>query len=327
MTDHTISQQLEKTLKEQQTLRISKILSHSGISPGVYYRATKKKEEKASKRKQKKKHWKLISPEKEEMIIRTALEHPVLGYKKITHILRTRKGQKISKKAVYRVLKANNLLKSLRKRQRESRKRYEQKLKELLPTGINQVWQMDVTYVYVDKYGWHFQIDVQDYYSKYVLAQRFTRSYSGKEGTLALKEAITEAERLCGPLEGKIYLITDNGTTFVSGYFAKELKKQIIEGRDIEIFEHVRIGYRMPEHIGSIERYHGNCKQECIYLNWFTNPIEAEVALKNYRIYYNYERPHWGVNLKTPAEVYLGKDYFETLEYKPKEVDQYLKSA
>jgi hypothetical protein len=44
-------------------------------------------------------------------------------------------------------------------------------------------------------------------------------------------------------------------------------------------------------------------------------------------IYYNYQRPHWGNNLKTPAEVYLGKDYFETLEYKTKEVDQYLKSA
>jgi len=85
-------------------------------------------------------------------------------------------------------------------------------------------------------------------------------------------------EIFCGGSPGlKIHLITDNGTTFVSGYFAKELKKQIIEGRDIEIFEHVRIGYRMPEHIGSIERYHGNCKQECLEkCDWWGESINNE---------------------------------------------------
>lgn len=327
MTDQSISMELKKYLKEHKNLRISKILSLSEISPGVYYRAVDEKKTEVAKKKIKKKHWKLIPKATEDLIIKTALDHPVLGYKKIAHILRTRKKLKISKKTVYRVLKANNLLKKLRQRQKEIRKRYELKLRELLPTRINQVWQMDVTYIYVDNYGWYFQIDVQDYYSKYVLAQRFTRSYSGKEGAEAVKEALAEAERLSGPLTEQLHLVTDNGTTFISRYFAKELKQNLIEGKDIEIFDHIRIGYRMPEHIGSIERYHGNCKQECVYLNWFKDPLEAETCLYNYKNYYNYERPHWANKLKTPAEKYLGKSYFETLEYKPEDADVHLKSA
>lgn len=73
----------------------------------------------------------------------------------------------------------------------------------------------------------------------------------------------------------------------------------------------------MPEHIGSIERFHGNMKQECVYLNWYEDPLEAEISLRDYGIYYNYERPHRGNKPKTPAEVYLEKHYVETLNFKP----------
>jgi transposase InsO family protein len=176
---------------------------------------------------------------------------------------------------------------------------------------------MDVTYVYVEGYGFQFQIDVQDYFSKYVLAQRLCASYSAKEGIVTLKAAVQEAERLLGPMKNLVHLVTDNGTTFVAKFFVEKLKRETLSCVEERMFEHIRIGYRRPEHIGSIERYHGSVKKECVYVHWFTDPLEAAQTLEAYRRYYNFERPHWGLKLKTPAEIYLNRSYAEARPLKP----------
>ena len=135
-----------------------------------------------------------VSKRIEELVIQTALEHPMLGYKKIHHILITRKNVTINKKTVHRILKESGLLKKQKKRLKEIKNRYKRKLKELKPTKINQVWQMDVTYVYVEGDGFYFLIDVQDYYSKYILAQRLCYSYNAKEAIETLRYAIQEED-------------------------------------------------------------------------------------------------------------------------------------
>jgi hypothetical protein len=37
--------------------------------------------------------------------------------------------------------------------------------------------------------------------------------------------------------------------------------------------------------------------------NWSADPLEARRALLAYGEYYNYDQPHWALELKTPAEV------------------------
>jgi len=261
------------------------------LSPGIYYRANESKEPSESERKPPPKR--VISKEIEEAVIR------------------------VNRKAVYRILKEHGLLQEIERRRKEIEARYRRKLSELLPKGPNELWQMDVTYVYISGYGFLFQIDVQDYFSKYVLVQRICYSYSAKEGVAALKDAIAEAERLHGPLTKTIHLITDNGTTFIAKFWAEKLRNTKLSEKEERLFDHIRIGYRMPQHIGSIERFHGNFKRECVHLHWFQDPIEAEICAKSYGRYYNYERPHWTLKLKTPAEVYLNRPYEETLSFKP----------
>ena len=46
--------------------------------------------------------------------------------------------------------------------------------------------------------------------------------------------------------------------------------------------------------------------------SWFSDPLEARRALLAYGVYYNTERPHWALRLKTPAEAYLGAEWDET---------------
>ena len=43
--------------------------------------------------------------------------------------------------------------------------------------------------------------------------------------------------------------------------------------------------------------------------------IGREVS-RRYCAYYNYERPHWALDLKTPAEVYLGVSWKDAMEFK-----------
>ena len=261
----------------------------------------------------------MTSQFKEKIVIDTSLNHPDLGYKKIHHIVRQWLRVKINKKAVYRILKENDLLKDRVKKAAEIKKKYKLKLSELKPNGINEVWQMDITYVFVEGHGFQFHIDIQDYFSKYVLAGRLSHTYTAAEAIKAIRDAVSEAVRLTGaPLTKQIHLITDNGTTFIAKFFAAELGKLFQDDKKTKkLFEHIRVGYRMPQHIGSIERFHGNLKRECVYQHWFEDPLEAAEACRNYVVYHNFLRPHWTHKLKTPAEVYLKKEFHQTLDLMP----------
>ena len=96
-------------------------------------------------------------------------------------------------------------------------------------------------------------IDVIDYYSRHVLVTHLTESYTAKEGITALKKAIAEAESIHGRIEEEIILVTDNGVTFKANRFRREMEDEIENS-----LKHIRIGHRMPKHIGIIERLHGN---------------------------------------------------------------------
>src|SRR5215510_12154363 len=85
------------------------------------------------------------------------------------------------------------------------------KLFELLPQKLNDLWQMDVTYIHIPGHGWWYAVTVIDYYSRYLLACRLTSSYSALEVSYALTEARQEAEGVHGALEKPPFLVTDNG--------------------------------------------------------------------------------------------------------------------
>lgn len=243
-----------------------------------------------------------------QRIVETARKHHVLGYKKVHWILR-REGVVVGRRVVYRVMREEGLLK-MRKPRRVAREAARLRLRELQPTKPNQLWQMDVTYIHVPRYGFWYQIDVMDYFSRYLLAQRFTWSYSAAEGLRAIRQAVAEAERLHGTLREPVFLLTDNGSTFIAKRFGKGLKELLTE-EGADQLQHVRIGYRMPEHLGLLERFHGSLKAEAVWPNWFSDPVEARRVLLNYGEYYNYERPHWAHGLKTPAEAYLDRGFHD----------------
>ena len=162
---------------------------------------------------------------------------------------------------------------------------------------------MDVTYIFLPGYGWHYAITVIDYYSRYLLACYLTTSYSATEAIHALGLAREEAERLCGPLLKAPFLVTDNGPSFIARRFGK-----YIEDR----YSHVRIQYRTPTQLGLLERFHRTLKEEEVYWRIYDNPAHCRECLEEFRSRYNGRRPHWalvpeeGGDPLVPEEVYTG---------------------
>jgi transposase InsO family protein len=220
----------------------------------------------------------------EEAVVAMATANPWYGYKRIAVMCR-RAGHAITNRQCYRVMKKHGLLQKPRARAAELYQAA--KLFELLPTGPNDLWQMDVTYVHIPGFGWWYAVTVIDYYSRYLLAAHLTSSYSALAATEALAIARAEAERLCGPLTRPPFLVTDNGSSFIARRFVAFTKDN---------YRQVRIRYRTPTQLGLLERFHRTLKEEEVY----------------WRLY-NRVRPHWalvpesGGDPVVPGEVYTGK--------------------
>lgn len=232
-------------------------------------------------------------------IIAIAQASPMYGYKRVAVIAR-REGWRISNRQVYKIFKKQGLLR--KPINREARIHQAKKLFELLPSQPNKLWQTDVTYVHIPGHGWWYAVTVIDFYSRYLLACYFTPSYSAQDCCTALKLAKKRAEEIHGPLEHKINLVTDNGSSFLARRFVKMLNN--------EGFDHYRIQYRTPQQLGLLERFHQTLKTEEIYWKLYNSPGEARKSLEEFRKKYNEYRPHWslvpqaGGDAVTPDKVY-----------------------
>ena len=231
-------------------------------------------------------------------VVKMATENPWYGYKRIAIMCR-REGVPVTDRQAYRVMKLHGLLQ--RRRPYKAELHQASKLYELLPQGPNELWQMDVTYIHIPGFGWWYAVTVIDYYSRYLLACHLTTSYSAGEAIRALKVAREEAERVCGPLKKRPFLVTDNGSSFIARRFRHFTK---------DLYAHVRIQYRTPTQLGLLERFHRTLKYEEVYWRLYDSPVHCRDCLEEFRQRYNHRRPHWalvpeeGGDPLVPEEVY-----------------------
>ena len=282
-------------LSELPEARLTRVLKILGVASSSWYRPQPAPEE----RRRPGPAPRPVDPQVAQGVLIMARANPWYGYKRIAVMCR-RAGQGVKNRDAYRVMKAHGLL---QKRRRRPAELYQaSKLYELLPSGPNELWQMDVTYVHIPGYGWWYAVTVIDYYARYLLACRLTFSYCASEVIAALEEAKAEAERLHGPLAMPPFLVTDNGSSFIARRFG-----QYVDGR----FAHVRIQYRTPTQLGLLERFHQTLKNEEVYWRMYDDPRHARQCLAEFRERYNRLRPHWalvpeaGGDPVTPHDVYV----------------------
>jgi transposase InsO family protein len=283
--------------QSETTVRLTGVLKASGIAAASWYRTPVAEDQ----RRRPGPAPKPIADEIVVAVVETATRCPWYGYKKIAIICR-RNGHAVTDREAYKVMRDHGLL--LKPVARPAELHQAAKLFELLPKKPNDLWQMDVTYIHIPGYGWHYAVTVIDYYSRYLLACHLTTSYCAAEVIHALKLARAEAERIHGPLSRQPFLVTDNGPSFLARRFGAYLKDR---------FSHVRIQYRTPTQLGLLERFHKTLKTEEVYWRLYDDPAHARVCLAEFRARYNEERPHWalvpegGGDPGVPGEVYRGE--------------------
>lgn len=284
---------IDEELQREPGSRRTQVLGHAGIATSSWYRVPRAESKRPGPQPQ------VVPDEVLTAVVEMATANPWYGYQRIAVMCR-RAGHAVTNRQAYRVMKDHRLLQ--RKRTDKAEVYQSARLLELLPTGRNQLWQMDVTYIHLPGHGWWYAVTVIDYYSRYLLACYLTHSYSALEAIHGLARAREEAERLCGPLQQEPHLVTDNGSSFIAKRF-----QSYLEGS----FRQVRIQYRTPQQLGLLERFHQTLKSEEVYWRLYESPQHARECLAEFRARYNQVRPHWalvpaeGGDPYVPHEVYV----------------------
>lgn len=233
-----------------------------------------------------------------QRVIDLATAHPVYGHRKVWALLREDRYQ-VSPSTVYRWLKAAGLLQAQhyqreRREQARARERYVHR-----PQRVNELWQIDITYVWIPGYGMRYVFNVVDYHSRYVLASRICATHTTDDAVATLQAALAESDRCGHEIGERITLVSDNGPQFISRKF-----RQKLQGLP---FRHIRARSHHPQTTGMVERYHQSLKYEEIWLNEYVNPCEAATQIEAYRRRYNTYRPHEALNYAVPADIYMNR--------------------
>ena len=168
-------------------------------------------------------------------------------------------------------------------------KKYPNLVKEMTPTGSDQLWVSDITYLELSNRDAFLSL-VTDAYSRKIIGFHVSSSL-GAAGTLqALQMAIGEREQIPGLIHH-----SDRGTQYCCHKYVTELT-----GRKINI-SMTQGGD--PRDNAIAERVNGILKMELLQ-PVFANVQTAAAAVTQAVNIYNYLRPHSSLSMLTPALVH-----------------------
>jgi putative transposase len=216
--------------------------------------------------------------------------HPFLGSRRIREWLCGR-GYQVGRNRVHRLMQLMGIEavypKPKLSQPGEAHKVYPYLLNGVEVTRVNQVWSTDITYIRMAG-GFVYLVAVMDWYSRYVLSWALSVTMEMDFCVAALKQALRRGRP-------EIFN-TDQGSQFTSPKFSGELETRGIavsmDGRG-RCFDNI-----------FIERLWRSLKYEEVYLREYALVPEARTGIGKWFQFYNHDRPHQGLQYRTPAECY-----------------------
>jgi len=199
----------------------------------------------------------------------------------------------VSEASVYRLLKSLDLITSPAFIVIKAADEFRDKT-----TAINQLWQTDFTYLKVIGWGWMYLSTILDDYSRYIIAWKLCTTMKTSDVTDTLNLALQASDCDQAPVVHKPRLLSDNGSSYVSGELAEWLGDKKMG--------HVRGAPYHPQIQGKIERWHQTLKNRILLENYFF-PADLEARIEAFVDHYNHQRYHESINNLTPADVYFGR--------------------
>jgi len=160
----------------------------------------------------------------------------------------------------------------------------------------NQLWQTDLfTFILKRQNRRVYLVAFMDDHSRFLVGYGLHVSQSSALVLEVLRAAITNYGT---PQE----ILTDNGSQYVTwrgkSAFRKELDKRGIK--------QIVATPRRPQTLGKIERFWGTLWRECLETAVFVDLGDAQQRLGLFMDYYNFQRPHQGLEGLVPADRFFG---------------------
>jgi putative transposase len=285
-------------LVEQSDLPVRRTLAKIGILPAAFYRWYDRYqtgglvalEDRPSKPKQ---VWNRIPDAIRGRLVQLALDEPELSPRELATRFTDTENYFVSEASVYRLLKAHDLIASPAFIVVKAADEFKDKT-----TAPNQLWQTDFTYLKVIGWGWFYLSTILDDFSRYIIAWKLCTTMKVDDVTDTLKLALAASGCSQARVAHKPRLLSDNGSSYISGDLAKWLAAQGMR--------HVRGAPCHPQTQGKIERWHQTLKNRILLENYYL-PGDLEASIARFVDHYNHRRYHESLNNLTPADVYLGR--------------------
>ncbi len=192
----------------------------------------------------------------------------------------------------------------LRRKQRTTRttnsehgyRLYPNLVRDFIPTAPNQLWVSDISYIVIRTEDYNprfcYLSLVLDAYSEEIVGWSLGTSLETIYPLEALRMALHRLE------EGaKLIHHSDRGCQYASGEYVSLLKEYGIQISMTESGD--------PKENAQAERINNTMKNELLMGLRFESEAEAREAIAKAVDFYNNERPHMSIDMKTPAEAAL----------------------
>jgi len=229
-----------------------------------------------------------------ELMDKHYLEYPFKGARRmhtwLTEDMGYQVGQNRIERLYYKVMCLRSLLPGPHTSKRnKSHQVYPYLLRGMNIDRVNQVWQIDITYIPMKK-GFMYLCAIIDVYSRYIVGWSMSNSMDAEWCTEVMEQTV-------GVHGAPEIINTDQGAQFTSDSFTGYVSKLYATKLSMD-------GKGRATDNAYIERFWRSLKYEYLYLNPSGDPYEVYQGIDQYIKYYNEDLRNRVIANKTPLEVY-----------------------